>query len=309
VRDQLKHAYADQPVLISGATGFLGRALIADLLQLGAHVVGLYHRQPPHLEASRLRWEKAELGSAESARELFTRVRPKFVFHLAGTRGGRGTAHARLQETLQTNLAMTHNLLEASQQSGVASFVHSGSSEEYGCVPSPFREDHGVYPVSAYGVSKLSATLLTQQYALTCGVNACSARIFLAYGPNQSQDFFVAQLLQAWRTGEAFDMSPGQQSRDFVWIQDCIQALLHLGAHPGLQGRIVNVCTGTETRLLEVVALLQQLTGSPLQVNPGALPYRSQEMMRNVGDPGLLESMTGFRPTTSLRDGLTRLLG
>lgn len=300
--------YAGRSVLITGATGFIGSALIRRLLELQSRPLGLYHQKPPTLSHPALNWAQCELDSGEQLAAVFAAHAPQIVFHLAGTRGGRGTEHARLQTTIETNLRLTHTLLEASHKHGVQAFVQAGSSEEYGLVPAPFFENHGVHPESAYGVSKLSATLLTQQYARACSFNACSARIFMAYGPGQGLDFFLPQLFQAWSSGSVLAMSPGEQTRDFVWIEDCIEALLRLGAHTQLEGTVVNVCTGTETSLRDVIELLHRLSGKAAQVQLGALPYRSREMMRNVGDTTWLRELTGFVPQTTLQEGMTRVL-
>lgn len=306
---ELNCEYAGRKVLVTGATGFIGTALIGRLTRQRARVVGLVHKAPPSITHPSLCWVHHDTSSLSEAHQLFADHQPEVVFHLAGTRGGRGSSHDRLQTAMWTNLTLTHNLLEAARAHSVQAFVQVGSSEEYGNVPVPFSEKQGVLPSSPYGVTKLAATLLAQEYAQACALNACTARVFMAYGPGQGLDFFLPQLIDAWGKGEVLKMSPGQQSRDFLWIDDCVEALLRLGCHNDLGGTIVNICTGVETQLGQVIDLLHRLTNREPLVDKGAFPYRDREMMRNVGDPGWLGQLTNYRPATSLEEGLQRMVG
>ena len=299
-------AYRGKRVLVTGATGFIGRHLVSRLIELQAEVVALCHQQPAPWQHPLVGWQACALAQPEAVLSLFQRSQPQVVFHLAGTRGGRGSALAQLSAHLEVNLQITRNLLEASIHHRVESLVTAGSSEEYGSVQAPFREEAGAFPQSSYGVTKLCASLLTRQFARATSLRACSARIFMAYGPGQGLDFFLPQLVHACHTQTPFAMSPGEQTRDFLWIGDCIEALVRVAQAPQMGGQIVNLATGRETSLLQLIELVGKHRALP-EIRRGALPYRSEEMMRNVGDPALLESLTGFRPATSLEEGLARL--
>jgi len=287
-------------VLVTGATGFIAGALLRRLAQWDVRLVCLRHSQsaPDWLACPQ---------DAQGMRRLVQEQRPEIIFHLAGSRLG-ANPHDVLQKAMHANLQLTHFLLEACWEFGVQSFVYAGTAAEYGPGAVPFQEDQPVAPVSPYAVSKLCGTLLTQQYGQHCGLNTCSARICLAYGPGQGEDLFLAGLMRAWRSGVPLAMSPGGQTRDFVWVEDCVEALLRLGLERNLQGSVVNVCTGIETPLRDVVSLLGSLSGRDPHVQVGALPYREGEMMRYVGNPERLERITGYRPSTSLETGLRFML-
>ncbi len=273
--------YRDASVLITGGRGFLGRHLRQ----------ALEARQARVLAPSRTEMDVTRIDTCQ---EVIGHFRPDVVFHLAGHIGGRDEPDAL--QTFHSNVAGSVYVLEACRTHQVRTTILMGTADEL---------DGGV---NLYGVSRACSTLWARGFARYTGLNVGVARVYLAYGPGQKRSMFLPALIDAFREGRKLDVSPGHQTRDFVWIEDVVEALLRLATSQDLAGAEVEICTGTETSLRTVVALMEELTGRRDLVNFGARPYRVGEPFRLVGDPTNLEKWTGFRPTTTLHEGLSRLV-
>ncbi|MCG3149442.1 MAG: GDP-6-deoxy-D-mannose reductase [Verrucomicrobiae bacterium] len=262
---------------VTGATGFLGRHLCAALRARGV-TVHEYRR------------DQGDIAAATAMCTAIGSARPDCVFHLAAdTR-----RDVQLPEMFQTNVVGTQNVLQAA---GDCPVVVVGSFEEYGDCPTPFREDMAPQPRSPYGISKAIAT------ALATARGATVIRLPVVYGPGQPPESFIGGLCAARRAGKRLAMSPGEQTRDFLFVSDAVTALLLAGEKfTGCRGEIFNACTGQPVSLREVAIQLGDIADF------GALPYRENEQMRYVGDPGKIQRALGWRAKVSLSDGLCRTL-
>ncbi|MEW6281047.1 MAG: NAD-dependent epimerase/dehydratase family protein [Candidatus Eremiobacterota bacterium] len=287
------------PVLVTGAGGFLGSLLCRRLLALDARVHCLVRsdRAYPRLEG--LPVQRVPLDDPFANR-------PAVAFHLAGSLNRSRTAEAAL-ECWRENLQFTARLLE-SASGRCATVVCAGTGDEYGDGPVPFCEDQALAPLTPYAASKAAAGLWSLAAGPCLGLNVVWARLFLQYGPGQRSDFFLAQLLASSAEQVPLDMTPGAQTRDFTWAEDSVESLVRLGASPVAAGRAFNVCTGVETRLRDAVELAQEVAGRRIPVNLGALPYREGEIFRLFGRPDRLRETVGYAPSTTLREGLERLI-
>ena len=202
----------------------------------------------------------------------------------------------------------TLNVVRALDGAPLSAFVFAGTGEEYGRGPAPFREDQPLDPVSPYSASKAAAEQLLRTHALVSGFPAVTARLFMPYGPGLPPASFVAQCLEAARTGTVLRMAKGAQTRDYVHVDDVVEALLRIALARDLRGEAVNVGTGVETSLREVASAIAEATGGRLRFETGKVPYRRLEVMRSFADVTLARDRLGFTPKVALRDGLARLV-
>jgi nucleoside-diphosphate-sugar epimerase len=288
----LQHpSYRGMKVAVTGASGFLGRHLLVELDRLQARVVALD------------RSHGVDLLEPQSLAAAIKNESFDVVFHLAASLN-RGSTKQEAIENFAVNVNGTHNLLEALAGSPLC--VIAGSADVYGSASAPFEEAQTPTPLTSYAASKLAAWDWARCFP---GVKAVEARLFLLYGPGQDQRFFIPQLLCSRTATQPLAMTAGQQTRDFVWVEDAVEALLRLGQRPDLQGQSFNVCTGQETSLKQAVDLVSEFIGKALGAGMGKIPYREGEIFRIVGNPGLLEKTLGYRPSTSLRQGIKKLVG
>jgi nucleoside-diphosphate-sugar epimerase len=289
-----------QRILVTGAGGFLGRALCARLLALGAQVHGSQRRRPvPEGVHRHPIPPTGPTGPALSA--LVTTLRPQVVFHL-GSPVNPDRAPQRFEEMQQGVLATTDAVARACLGTSTR-LVHVGTCEVYGDGPTPFREDQALRPVSPYSAAKAAADLWVQTLMRTQGLKASIARPFLSYGPTQRSGALIPTAIAAALAGAPFPMTQGTQTRELNFISDMVQALL-LTAGPEAVGQTLNLCCGQEHSVREIVERIYHLAeADPALVQVGALPHRAGESSRFYGDPSRIQAL-GYKAKVSLDQGL-----
>ncbi|MGE0491896.1 MAG: NAD-dependent epimerase/dehydratase family protein [Vulcanimicrobiota bacterium] len=305
----MQSGYSDLPVLVTGAGGFVGSHLYRRLLEEQARVSVILR---PDRDYTRIGLDGAEVFRADIAdhdavMKAFRASRPRVVFHLAANldrhRGLKG-----LDQLIQCNVMGTLNVLRAAASVGSEAVVYTGASEEYGRNPAPFAETQEPDPLTPYAASKATATMWCRTLHRSLGLNCMAARLFMIYGPGQPDDILIAQLLRAVNEDTPLRMTAGEQTRDFTWVGDAVEALMRLGRQRRLGGQVFNVCTGHETQVRQVVAAFEEVLGRKLPVEFGAVNYRESELFRVWGSPYSLHGAIGYRPRTTLKEGIEQLL-
>jgi nucleoside-diphosphate-sugar epimerase len=305
-------------VLVTGASGFVGRWLVDLLVQQGGQVTCLCRAGIPRPQLTEQRavgatltLVQANLHDAASVQAAVTQADPELVFHLAARTAYSGDLRD-LPLYWQDNVVPTSHLLAACQALGerLHRFVFVGSSEEYGPqATSPLHEAMAVRPCTPYGLSKATATLLCQASWQVDRVPTTVVRPFMLYGVGHSPRFFLSQALAAAQSGQPLPMSRGEQTRDFLHIQDAVRGMLAAALCSELRGEIVNLCSGEERSLEEICTLIEYLAGKTGLFVRGALPYRCGETFRLVGCNAKLRATTGWSAQHTLEEGLSQLLG
>jgi UDP-glucose 4-epimerase len=298
-------------VLVTGATGFLGRALVRELVRLGHEPLALVRRASAAAELAavhgrRVRAREVDLGDPGAVRRALSGIRPSLVFHLAGGRATSSTT--AIQENLHSNLAPTVALLSALEKAGVDSFVLASTGEAYGKQPGPFHEDLPTMPQTPYAAAKVAAEAAVSAAHGASGFPGIVARLSVVYGPGPwsgaAAGMLVPRVLEAARAGRAFRMTPGDQTRDFLYVDDAARALVRLAETPEARGRIVNVGAGRSHPVGEVARRLLAELGDPIALELGAVPHGPSEIMDYRFDVTRLRALTGFEPEVSLEEGL-----
>jgi nucleoside-diphosphate-sugar epimerase len=288
--------------LVTGAAGFIGRHAVAALREAGADVFALARLAgvvaPPE------RTLLADITDAAAVDAAVAEAAPAFVLHLAG-RKDRTSAVEDFGPLLTANAVGTCNVLAASAKvPGLRSFVTLGTAEEYGNQPCPFRESMREQPASAYSLSKTAVSHALRAAYRLHGVPAVELRPTLAYGPGQPPDLFLPALIKALAEGRHFPMSPGEQTRDFVFITDLIEAILAALVTPEAAGRVINIGSGEPVTLAELARKVERLMGLEGLVGFGEVPYRTGEVMDYWVDPSLARDLLGWTAHVGLDEGL-----
>lgn len=224
------------------------------------------------------------------------------VFHLAAQPGVRGSWGDTFAVYLRDNVLVSQRLFEAAARSGVR-IVFASTSSVYGNAESyPTHEQLLPRPVSPYGVTKLACESLARTYAECFDLEAIVLRYFTVYGPRQRPDMAFARIISALLGETPFPVyGTGDQSRDFTYVGDAAEATVAAmeDGHPGMT---YNVGGGSETTLRDAIALCERLTGRRLAVHYEAAAVG--DVRRTAADTTRIRSELGWRPRTSLAEGL-----
>lgn len=298
---QALQALQGQNVLITGATGFLGRHLTRALIGGGIRPVLMLRpgvRAPDGIKAV-----YATLEDHAALRGALAEAAPDVVFHLAA-KVDRARDPALTQPMLAQNLHATLALAEAAAQRNVSRFIAMGTCEEYGHQPTPFAESLLPQPLSPYSASKAATTLWLKMMHKTQGFPAVILRPFLVYGPGQSQSMLVPSACMAALNGQDFPMTKGLQHRELTYVGDIVAGMIAAATKPEAIGEIINLGVGCEHRIIDLVKMIYKLAGGAGRPLPGALPDRPNDMQHFCADTTRAFELLEWQADTPLKTGL-----
>lgn len=286
------------PVLVTGASGFLGAPLVRALLAAGCRVDAV-SRFPQQESAPNLHWWQADLAVAGEIERVFAGSSPEIVFHLAGLVSGKRELEHVLP-IFHTHLESTVRLLVAATGTGCRRIVLSGSLEAPDLASSEV-------PSSPYAVAKSAVALYARFFHSLYGTPVVSARIAMAYGPGQVDHRKVVPyaILSALR-GEAPRLSSGARPADWIYVDDVIAGLLALAEVPGIEGQSFDFGCGELVTVREIVVKICHALDAPAP-EFGALADRPLENTRrsNIAKSA---SRLGWSPRVGLEEGLHRTI-
>ncbi|MEM1981841.1 MAG: NAD-dependent epimerase/dehydratase family protein, partial [Candidatus Hadarchaeales archaeon] len=218
----------------------------------------------------------------------------------------------RLEEPVSVNVIGFIRLLEAARENGVKRVVHASTSSIYGNNPVPWREDMKVEPPNFYAASKLACEHLGRLYSQEYGLETVALRYMSVYGPRERSKGeyanLVSQFLWWMREGKRpVVWGDGTQTRDLVYVKDVVKANLLAAKAKKISGEVINVGTGKETSLNELVEILNEMLGTNLKPKYVKIPVKNY-IFRQRADLRKAEKLLGYRPSYSLREGIREIL-
>jgi CDP-glucose 4,6-dehydratase len=307
--------WRDQPVFVTGATGFLGGWLVKELVERGARVVALVRDSAPRSMlvrenlTSRIDVVHGSLADRSLLRRIMCEYEISTVFHL-GAQALVGVARTDPIGTLEANVEGTWNVLEAARHSPIHAMVAASSDKAYG--PSanlPYLETHpmeGRYP---YDVSKSCADLICRMYAETYGVPVCITRCGNLFGGG---DFNFSRtipgIIRATLRGERFVIrSDGYYVRDFIYVRDAVLAYMQLAetmaSESALRGEAFNFSLGLGLTVREVVERVLTLMARP-DLTPIVQNIATDELREQFMVADKARRVLGWSPRFTMEQGL-----
>lgn len=303
----------DRRVLVTGAGGFIGshvtRRLVADGAEVHALTSAVSSVFPLRLLDVRdaITLHEGNLSDRSAMDAVVARARPTHVLHL-GAYTHVGKSWTRVDECIATNVAGTVNLLHALDGSGYERFVYTGTSEIYGDVDVPFREDGPVNPVSPYAASKYAGERFCRMFHAGRGWPIVMVRPFNAYGPAQSPDRVVPEIVVRALRGRDLPMTAGHQTREFNYVEDLADGFVRAATTPGIDGEVINLGCGDERSMRQLAGVVLGLMGDPIEPSFGAIPDRPTEIRRMYADATKAHDRLGWSPAHTLVEGLTKTI-
>jgi nucleoside-diphosphate-sugar epimerase len=297
------------PVLVTGAAGFIGAAAVHRLLDEGRDVYALLK---PGADTWRLdgvldrvRVHFVDVMDGRAVAEAVREARPAAVLHLATH--GAYEWQAEEARILGTNIVGTSHLLKASHDGGVRVFVNAGTSSEYGYKSEPMRETDRLEPNSVYAVAKAAQTHLASLMAAKGGMAVVTFRLFSVYGPWEEPARLMPTVIRRARAGLPLEMVSPDTARDFVYVDDVLTAVLGFGALEERSGEIFNLGSGVQSTMRDVVAAVLDVVSSRSPVKWGAMTPRRWDSARWQADVDKAHRLLGWTAAHSLRDGIGRM--
>ncbi len=304
---------AGSRALVTGATGFIGshlvRRLVADGVEVHAltsAVSSVYAVRLVDLR-DRITLHEGSLADRGAMEAVVAAAEPTHIFHL-GAYTHVGKSWQRVDECIQVNVQGTVNLLQALDGHRYQRFVNTGTSEIYGAVPVPFREDQPVHPVSPYAAAKHAAEELCTVFFEGRGWPIVLLRPFNAYGPAQTADRIIPEVIVRALRGEPLRLTQGRQTREFNFVEDLVDGFIRAAVTPGVEGQLFNLGCGEDVSIRDVATLVLELLGNPVEAQFGALPERPTEIWEMRCDSTRAREVLGWKPQHSLADGLQKTI-
>lgn len=305
-------------ILITGATGFVGRHLIDHLRDGHSRLYGTFFPMPeeeiPQMNGVDLFY--LDIRNAEAVRDAVAQIKPDRVFHLAALSNVRQSWEMR-RDAIETNILGTFYLYDAIRDSApAAKILFISSSDVYGGIPvngRPYRETDDVAALNPYALSKVSGESLSRFYADVEGLDIRIARSFPHTGPGQSRDFvcsdWAGQIADIERDRRRPVLHVGNLNvrRDYCDVRDVVRAYALL-MERGKKGRIYNVCSGTIVSLKDILDILFSLSERELEAETDPARLRKTDCLDLAGDPGRIRDEVGWTPEIPLSQTLFDLL-
>ncbi len=329
-------------VLVTGSAGFIGFSLSKRLLEKGYKVIGFDNLNPyydPSLKKARLHelektfkdknslytFVEGDLQNASLLENLFEVHKPQKVVNLAAQAGVRYSIE-NPSAYIQSNLVGFANVLEVCRYGGVKHLVYASSSSVYGGnTKMPFSESQGVdHPVSLYAASKKSNELMAHSYSHLYGLPATGLRFFTVYGPWGRPDMALFLFTKAMLEGQPIKVfNNGEMMRDFTYIDDIIESLVRLLDKPPVPNqhfdrespdpatswaphRIFNIGNSNPTPLMKYIEAVESALG--MKAKKEFLPMQAGDVKATFSDTASLEEWIGFKPSTSVEEGVEKFV-
>lgn len=290
-------------VLVTGGAGFIGSHLVKRLIQENAKVSVIDKKPGLHKGVD---YYSCNLTDIEKLKLLIRKIKPQIIFHLAAFTSPERNVDSEF--VFRNNFQSTINLFKT-LNGKFDLFVNTGTCEEYGNGLTPFEESQAPVAVSPYSASKIASTYYCQMLYNVYNLPIVCLRPFLTYGPRQrNTKMLIPATIIAALKNEQLRMTKGEQTRDFVYVTDVVDAYIKAIKSKKAIGEIINIGSGKEYKIKDIVEKIIKLTKSKIKPKIGTIPYRKGETMHFYCSNKKAKKLLNWKPKVNLDDGLKRTI-
>lgn len=295
-----------QKIIITGATGAVGSAVVRRAVEKGMDVTCIVHQGSKRLgnlpQSDKVHIVECDL---QDYRTLSLDGQYDVFIHLSWEKT---VGASRDDAEVQTrNIQYTLDAVQLAHRCGCSVFVGAGSQAEYGVQSVDLTPDLPVKPESGYGIAKYAAGKLSAMLCKNLGMRQCWVRILSVYGPNDGENSLISYLIREFKAGISPQLTKCEQMWDYLYADDAADAILAV-AEKGIDGKAYPLGSGNGRRLSEYVEDIKIVINPSIEVQFGAKEYYPHQPMHLVADVSDLTADTGWRPSVEFKEGILNII-
>lgn len=293
-------------VLVTGAAGFVGSHLARRLVKMG-YDVSIFKLPGSNIWrlqdfSSKLQMFDVDLQNLNQVASAINSIKPKLVFHLAAY--GLNDKESDMNLLINTNILGTLNLLRSIDKNSLDLFVNTGTWWEFGSSEKKVNEEHPLNPFNEYAVTKMAANFFCSTFHKLYNLPIVTLRPFSLYGTYEPKNRLIPHVIISSLLQKEIPLSQGKQKRDYLLVDDLIDAYIATIDNNEAIGETFNIGTGKDYTIREIVTKIMKLIGNPVEPQFGAIPERKNEIWRLRADISKANRMLKWKPKHTLDIGL-----
>jgi len=298
-------------VLITGGTGFIGANFVRKFIERGDEV-HITIRKDSNLWRindiqKKIFMHIADITDKTAVDDIFKLVNPQIVLHFAAHGAGSAKDRNDVGGTVAINLLGTINLADAFAEFGGRCFINVGSSSEYGKKDHPISEDNVLAPESLYGITKAAATLYCSTLAKQKNLPMVTLRLFSPFGYFEGEGRLMHTIVNAALSSKKFEAPSPHIVRDSLFIDEVVNAFdLAIRNIQKIKGEVINIASGEQHSVAEIVAIVQKITGLKFEVIYGNIPLMQSEPKMWVADISKAKRLLEWQSAHTFEEGLKK---
>lgn len=297
--------------LITGATGFVGSCIARELVRQKKHVSVI-------VRDKRLNWRLHDIASkldiyecdllSKSLDAVVARIIPSYIFHFASY--GSLPSENITAQMVDVNIKGTINLINAVKKNKFKLFINTGTSSEYGIKSKKMKESDILAPINDYGIIKTAVTLFCQKEAIRNNLPIITLRLFSPYGYFEHKSRLMPSIIINALRNQPIELSFPNNVRDFIFIDDVVNAYIKAIENKSNPGEIFNIGTGKQHQISDVVNLILQITNSNSKIIWGKVKKQARQIEPKKWEADILKAqkILKWKPEYELHMGLKKII-
>ena len=297
---------SNSKILVAGGSGFIGKNLINDLISKGNEVISISKNINSLNQIEKVKYIYHDLTIPLEKEKINSLSGLEYIINCSGYVDHKSFENGGIK-IFQQHFNSLYLLANLGISLGIKTFIQIGSSDEYGEKKGPIDEEMRESPISPYSLAKLTAT----HYLINCFkkglLNTVVLRPFLVFGEMQSKNRFLPYLIDNCIKNKEFNVTKGEQKRDYLYIKDFNRALLKSLTTESAYGEILNIASGQPRTIKKVIGNVKQIIGKGKPVL-GGLKYREGESMELYANIEKAKRILNWEPKYEFKDSLQKVI-